>query len=99
MMRHWFVIAVTALVSLSLSADAFAGKKDKAPKEEKTEEGAAAEEEKGIEIVETGLADVDTFFAAAKGPIDTITNTKNGLNKINADLNTALGLATDAPFE
>lgn len=93
-MRQWIVIALAALVALGVSNEAEAGKKK--DKSADTEEASSSD---GIEIVETGLAQVDEFFAKAKAPIDTITNTKNALARINTDLNTALGLATGTPIE
>lgn len=90
-MRNWLVIALTATLTMGWSVDAEAGKKDKGTEAAETE-GA------GLEIVETGLADVDSFFAAAKAPIDTISNTKNVVNRINTDLATALGLAEGTPL-
>lgn len=98
-MRHWFVFSV-ALLALTFSPNAEAGKKSKKDKGESTEQStdAAAEETEGIVIQDTGVADIDALFAKAKAPVDTITNTRLSIDKINTDLATALGLTEGTPF-
>ena len=95
-MRHWMIFAA-ALFALGMSTSAEAGKKNKPPKGDDTEQ-ASEDEAEGIVIQETGVADIDTLFGKAKAPVDTITNTRLSMEKIDADLVTALGLTEGTPF-
>lgn len=98
-MRQFWIIALAALVTLGVSADAEAGKKKKKNKGgDTTTEEAADKDSDGIQILDTGLEDVDSFFAAAKAPIGTLTSTRQGIDKLQLDLNTALGLAEGTPL-
>lgn len=96
-MRHWIFMGL-ALFALGFSTSAEAGKKNKKPKGDDTEQKADGDEAQGIVLETTGVADIDAFFAKAQAPVDTLTNTRLSIDKINTDLATSLGLAEGTPF-
>lgn len=88
-MRKLTVAIGFSLLSLALlsAPEAFAGKKDK---------GAAADELPKIEA--TGIAQFDDVFMKAKTIHETLDAQDTNLKTARASINTALGVATDAPL-
>lgn len=89
-LRRFMLFFGLSLVTLALvhSPDALAGKKDK-----------GAEEEKLPSIVMTGIAEFDDVYGKAKNIHDSLDAENKSLKSARDGLNTALGVATDAPFK
>lgn len=86
-MRNFTAAIGFSLLSLALLAapEALAGKKDKDAAEELPK------------IVETGIAQFDGVFMKAKAIHDTLDTQDTNLKTARESINTALGVATDAP--
>jgi hypothetical protein len=92
-MNKWTLILGAAMVALSLSTTAEAGKKgkDKGAKEAK---GSSAD----MEIQTTGIEQVDAVFEKAKAPIETVMAATAAVDGVSMSLNEALGLDGGTPF-
>jgi len=89
-MRHIITIALAMLVSVSVTDDAWAGKKDK-DKGSDTAEG-------DLEMEESGIDSVDELFAKAQEPMNSIREARMKVDAVAPALNQALGLPEGTPF-
>ncbi len=90
-------IAVSSLIALSLawSDAAHAGKKS----EPAADAGAAAPTADMYAMEPTGIAELDTFFARAQAPLDTLAAARTSIYQVNTSLVSALGLKEGTPFK
>ena len=89
-MRRIVLIVALALTGLTLtSSDAFAGKKEKAP---------AGEAKPLPKIEKIGIAEFDDVFMKARAIHDNLDEQDLKLKEARTNVNTVLGVATDAPL-
>lgn len=95
-MRHWMNFALAMMVSFSVvtTADAKKPKKGEETPTEQTDAAPAAAAT--LEIVATGIADVDNVFNQAADPIQTIRDARTTVDNLSKNLGSALGLAEGA---
>jgi hypothetical protein len=86
------VLGATLLAFSLQSGDAFAKKKDKGGETE-----SAAAEVVELIIEDTGLKAIDDVFAPSKNLVTQLTTARDGLNNLNKNLVTAMGLAEGTP--
>lgn len=104
-MRTVLITMIAFMVALGYVDNAEAAKPKKgkgaqtsAPAGEEKGKGKAEAGPEKLELAETGVSDLDAFFAKAKTPVDSIVDADTKVIGVRTTLATALGLPEGTPF-